>query len=131
MKYLLLIYSNSENWEHPIFLGDPGFQALPQEERDRLIRQADDLHKEITESGELVSGTALADPVTTMTVRVREGVPVTTDGPFGEAKEQLAGYFVIDCDGPERAAEIAAKFPDARFGPVEIRPIMDQSGQEM
>ncbi|MFI0450106.1 YciI family protein [Actinomadura sp. 6N118] len=131
MKYLLLVYSNPENWEHPMFLRDPQFLALPQEERDKLTRQADDLYKEITESGELVVGTALADPVNTMTVRVREGVAATTDGPFSEAKEQLAGYFVLDCDSPERAAEIAAKFPDARFTAVEVRPIMDMSGQEM
>jgi hypothetical protein len=58
-------------------------------------------------------------------------VPVATDGPYLEAKEQLAGYFVIDCEGPERAAEIAARFPDARFAAVEVRPIMDMSGQEM
>ncbi|MFG2001543.1 YciI family protein [Spirillospora sp. NPDC048911] len=131
MKYLLLIYSNAENWEHPIFLRHPEFLALPRRERDELIRRFEDLFKEITESGELVVGTALADPATTRTVRVREGVAATTDGPYGEAKEQLAGYFVLDCDGPERAAEIAAKFPDARFAALEIRPIMDLSGQEM
>lgn len=131
MRYLLLVYSNPENWEHPMFLRDPQFLALPQEQRDKLTRQADDLYKEITESGELVVGTALADPVNTMTVRVREGVAATTDGPFSEAKEQLAGYFVLDCDSPERAAEIAAKFPDAQFTAVEVRPIMDTSGQEM
>jgi hypothetical protein len=131
VKYLLLVYSNPENWEHPMFLRDPQFLALPQEQRDELTRQADDLYKEITESGELVTGTALADPVNSMTVRVREGVAATTDGPFSEAKEQLAGYFVLDCDSPERAAEIAAKFPDAHFTAVEVRPIMDTSGQEM
>jgi hypothetical protein len=65
------------------------------------------------------------------TVRVRDGVPATTDGPFGEAGEQLAGYFVADCESLERATEIAARFPDARFAAVEVRPIMDLSGQEM
>ncbi|MFI0355849.1 YciI family protein [Actinomadura sp. 9N407] len=131
MKYLLLIYSNSENWEHPIFLRDPRFLALPEAERDRLSQQFGDLLEEIGESGELVVGTPLADPVNTRTMRVRDGVPAPTDGPYLEAKEQLAGYFVVDCDSPERAAEIASRFPDARFGAVEIRPIMGQSGQEM
>ncbi|GAA4099369.1 MULTISPECIES: YciI family protein [Actinomadura] len=131
MKYLLLIYSNPENWEHPLYLRDPRFLALPEEEREELTRQADRLWEEIIESGELVSGTALADPVNTRTVRARDGVPVATDGPYIEAKEQLAGYFVIDCETPERAAEIAARFPDARLAAVEIRPIMDFSGQEM
>jgi hypothetical protein len=131
MKYLLLIYSNPESWEHPIFLRTPEFLAMPPGERAELTRQADELHREITESGEFVVGTALADPVTAKTIRIREGVPVATDGPYLEAKEQLAGYFVIDCDSPERAAEIAARFPDARFAAVEVRPIMDMSGQEM
>jgi hypothetical protein len=78
-----------------------------------------------------VAGEALADPALTKHVRGREGVPVITDGPYLEAKEQLAGYFVVDCESPERAAEIAARFPDARFAAVEVRPIMDMSGQEM
>lgn len=131
MKYLLLIYSNPENWEHPMFLRSPEFLAMSGEERDELTRQAEALHREITESGELVVGAALADPVNTKTVRVRDGVPATTDGPYLEAKEQLAGYFVVDCDSPERATEIAARFPDARFAAVEVRPIMEMSGQEM
>jgi hypothetical protein len=131
MKYLLLIYSNSRNWEHPIFLRDPAFLALPEAERARLARQGDELIKELTESGEFVVGTALADPANTRTMRVRDGVPAPTDGPFLEAKEQLAGYFVVDCDSAERADEIASRFPDARFGAVEVRPIMGRSGQEM
>jgi hypothetical protein len=131
VKYLLLIYGNPENWEHPAFLRDPRFLALPEAERDELAARADELFTEIAESGELVAGTALADPVTTRTVRVRDGVPAATDGPFLEAKEQLAGYLLLDCDTPERAAEIAARIPDARFGAVEVRPIMETAGQEM
>ena len=131
MKYLLLIYSNPENWEHPMFLRNPDFLAMPEDERAELAGQAEALRKEITESGELIVGVALADPVNTRTLRVRDGVPAATDGPFVESKEQLAGYFVIDCDTPERAAEIAARFPDARFAAVELRPIMNTSGQEM
>ncbi|GAA2119309.1 YciI family protein [Actinomadura alba] len=131
MKYLFLIYSNPESWEHPIFQRDPRFLALSQDERDELLRDDEALYKEFTESGELVGGVALGDPMDSKTVRVRDGVPATTDGPYIETKEQLAGYFVFDCDSPERAAEIAARFPDARFGAVEVRPIMDMSGQEM
>jgi hypothetical protein len=131
MKYLVMIYGNPRNWEHPMFLHDPGFLALPQEERDEIARQADELRQEITQSGEFVAGVALADPGLTKHVRGRDGVPVITDGPYLEAKEQLAGYFVVDCESPERAAEIAARFPDARFAAVEVRPIMDMSGQEM
>ncbi|QXJ19597.1 YciI family protein [Actinomadura graeca] len=131
MKYLLLIYGNPENWEHPLFLRHPDFLALPPEEREALAARGEALLEEIRGSGELVEGVALADPVNSRTVRVRGGVPAATDGPYLESKEQLAGYFVVDCEGPERAAEIAARFPDARLGAVEVRPIMDMSGQEM
>jgi hypothetical protein len=131
MRYLLLIYSNPENWEHPLFLRTPEFLALPEAEREELTRRSEALHREIRESGELVEGVALAHPAETRSVRVRDGVPVATDGPYVETKEQLAGYFVLDCESRERAEEIAASFPDARFAAVEVHPIMDLSGQEM
>jgi hypothetical protein len=131
MKYLILIYSNPENWEHPLFLRSPHFLAMPTAERDALTRQSEALHREISESGELLVATALADPVNTRTVRVRDGVPATTDGPYLETKEHLAGYLVVDCETVERATEIASRIPDARFAVVEVHPIMDMSGQEM
>lgn len=131
MKYLFLIYSNAENWEHPIHLRHPDFLALSPAERDEINKRADELFEEVTTSGEFVAGSALAEPALTRTAAYRDGVPAVTDGPYLEAKEQLAGYFVLDCETPERAAEIAARFPDARFGAVEVRPIMDMAGQEM
>ncbi|MDN3353676.1 YciI family protein [Actinomadura sp. DC4] len=125
MKYLLLIYGNPRNWAHPIFLYEPGFLAMPAEEREELTRQAEALHREITESGELVAGVALADPATARSIRVRDGVPVISDGPYAEAKEQLAGYFMVECASPERAYAIAARIPDARFAAVEVHPVVD------
>ena len=121
MKYVALVYSN------------PGaFEALSQTERDELMSEADAYLKEFTESGELLGGgVALADPSTGKTVRVRNRIPAVTDGPFLEAKEHLAGYFVVDCDSPERAVELAARFPDARYGAVEVRPIMTLSGPDL
>jgi hypothetical protein len=86
---------------------------------------------EITESGELIGGETLADPVGTRTVRVRGGVPAIAEGPFGGAGEQLAGYVLVDCESIERVTEIAARLPGAGYGAVEVRPIMDLSGQEM
>ena len=127
MKYLLLIYSNPENWDHPIYRETSAFRALPPEEREVLDRQAQALGDELRSSGELVVGMALADPSAARTVRVRDGMPAVTDGPFGEAKEQDAGGFVVECDSPERAAEIAARFPDASFAAVEVRPIVATS----
>jgi hypothetical protein len=128
MKYLLLIYSNPENWEHPMFLRDPEFLAMPADERDELTRRSEALHREISESGELVVAVALADPANTRSVRVRGGVAAATDGPYLETKEQLAGYLVVDCESMERASEIAARI---LFATVEVRPIVDMSGQEM
>jgi hypothetical protein len=88
--------------------------------------------KEFTASGELLSGgIALADPSTSKTVRVRNGLPAVTDGPFAEAKEQLAGYYVLDTDSIERATEIVTHDPAAKFWAVEVRPIMDEAGVEM
>lgn len=131
MKYLLLIYTNADNWAHPTFPNDPAFRALPPEEQEALRARSEAMWQEINSSGELVGGEALAAPAIARAVKIRDGVPATTDGPYLEAKEQLAGFFVLDCESVERAEEIAASIPDARFAGVEVRPIMDLSGQEM
>ena len=89
MKYVLLIYDNTE--ARKAFFG---------EETRELMGEVDALIKELTEMGELVGTKALADPLNTKTVRVRGGVPVITDGPFAEAKEQLGGYLIVDCEIP-------------------------------
>ncbi|GAA2803277.1 YciI family protein [Saccharopolyspora taberi] len=125
VKYLLAIYSNPRNWAHPTFRHQAG---VGDDDVAAMQVQFDELLAEITGSGELVEGVPLADPALARTIRVREGVAASTDGPYAEAKEQIAGYFLIDCESPERAAEIAARFPDARFGAVEVRPVMDLSG---
>jgi hypothetical protein len=120
MKYLLLIYSA------------PGaFEDLSEDDRAAMMTEAGRHTEELAASGELVSGGALADADNGKTVRVRDGVPATTDGPFAEAKEQLAGYYVVDCEDIERATQIAAEDPAARFWAVEVRPIMDEVGMEM
>jgi hypothetical protein len=120
VRYVLLIYDNPETRE--AFFG---------EKTDELMGEVDALIKELTESGELVGTEALADPSNTKTVRVRGGVPAVTDGPFAEAKEQLGGYLIVDCESPDRAAEIAARWPNARFCAMEVRPIMEEAGTEM
>ncbi|WP_412543651.1 YciI family protein [Longispora sp. K20-0274] len=105
-------------------------EAMSEADRDQVMSGVDDLMKELTESGELIGGEALADASHTRTVRVRDGVPVTTDGPFLEAKEYLAGYLIIEAASVDRAVEIAARWPDARFGAMEVRPIIDGVSQE-
>jgi hypothetical protein len=131
VKYLMLIYGNPRTWGHPMFLRTAEAEAMSQTERDEMSAQFEKLLTEIAESGEFVTAQALADPITSRTVRVRDGATLATDGPFAESKEQLAGFFIVDCATPERAEEIAGRFPDARFAAVEMRPLMDVGGQEM
>ena len=121
MKYVALIYNN------------PGaFEALSPAERDQLMNEANAYLEEFTESGELLGGGfALADASTGRTVRVRNGLSNVTDGPYAETKEQLAGFYVLDTESIERAAEIVANDPAARFWAVEVRPVMDEAGTEM
>lgn len=87
--------------------------------------------KAITESGEMVSTEALANPSHSATVRVRDGIPAVTNGPYLEAKEYLAGYYLVECESKERAIELAALVPDAQYTAMEVRPLMNQGGTEM
>jgi hypothetical protein len=118
VKYVVLIYSNPATWG-----------ALPPEEADRVIRDHFVVIDELTRSGELVNRFGLSDPTNTKTVRIQDGVPAVTDGPFGEAKEHLAGVFVVDCESLERVLGFCG--PLAQHGIVEVRPIMDEAGTEM
>jgi hypothetical protein len=120
MKYMLLIYDNADTRER--FFGPAG-KALG-EEMDALMA-------ELTASGELVGGEALADPAQTRSIRGQDGAAVVTDGPLAEAKEHFGGYLIVDCDTPERATEIASRWPNARFAAMEVRPIMNVGGQDM
>jgi hypothetical protein len=120
MKYLLMIYNNPATYE-----------AWSEDQRDELFSTVDVIMKDLTESGELIGGQGLADASTAKTVRVRNGVPATTDGPFAEAKEQLGGYLIVECETEERAVEIAASWPDAKYFAIEVRAIMHTSGAEM
>jgi hypothetical protein len=72
-------------------------------------------------------GNALQPTPTAKTVRVRNGKPLVTDGPFAETKEQLGGYYLVEAPNIDKAVQIAAKIPWARFGSVEVRPIMQFS----
>lgn len=122
MKYMLLI------WNRPGFV-----EELSAAERDAIFGDVDRIMAELTASGELVGGDALAHPSQTRTVRPGAGGAEVTDGPFVESKEQFAGYLMVDCETPERAAEIAASWPDVTHGVgvLEVRPVMDQAGTEM
>jgi hypothetical protein len=122
MKYVVLIHSNPQPWGHPTgdFVAEN--RALPQAERDRMNSAFESLLSELQEAGELVGGEALGDPSTARLYRWDDG-SVVTDGPYSEAKEHLAGFFVIDVETPERAEHVGRTFA----GPgetVEVRPVM-------
>jgi len=114
MKYMLLIFSNPENWA-----------ALDEVGTKELMNEYWAFTQQITESGEFVSGEALQGVDTATVVRVRDTGRTTTDGPYVESKEVLAGYYVVDCASLDRALELAAQIPDVRFAGVEVRPVAD------
>jgi hypothetical protein len=120
VKYMMLIYQNPAS-----------FETLTEEERNQIFGEVDAIMEEITKSGEWIGGGGLSHPSNTKTVKVRDGVPVVTDGPYLEAKEHLVGYCIFECETTERATDIATRWPDARYWAVEVRPLMMQAGTEM
>ncbi|WP_330473128.1 YciI family protein [Terrabacter sp. C0L_2] len=121
MKYVILIHSNPQPWGHPT--GDFVAEALarPQEEREAGSAWFDGMLAELSASGELKGGEALGDPASSRILRWDGSGHVATDGPYAEAKEHLAGFFLLDVASRERAEELAVNFA----GPgdtVELRP---------
>ena len=88
-----------------------------------MIRFMEDLDRELEESGEKVESIGLVDPTMAKTVRFQNGAPVPTDGPFAEAKESLAGYYLVDVESEARALEIASKIVRFVQEPIEVRQI--------
>ncbi len=81
--------------------------------------------EEVNKAGVMRAGDRLQPAGTATTVRVRNGKTATTDGPFAETKEQLGGYYILDCKNLDEAISYAAKIPSAKFGSIEVRPIWD------
>ncbi|WP_433048148.1 YciI family protein [Dactylosporangium sp. CS-033363] len=113
MKYLLLIHMNPDVWS-----------TLTQADIDEVMAGHDTFIKTITESGELIRTDALGQPAESAVVRVRGGAPTVTDGPYVEAKEFLAGFYFVECATRDRALELAAMIPDAKWNAIEVRPIV-------
>jgi len=95
-----------------------------------MIRFMQDLDQELGDAGERVDSVGLADPTQAKTVRFERGAPVPTDGPFAEAKESLAGYYIVDVEDEARALEIASKIAGFIEGPIEVRQLMDAPPEE-
>ena len=129
MKYVILIHSNPRPWGHPTADYVPEFQALPKEERAAMHADFERRLGELSERGELLGGEALGDAASARLYRWADGEPLTTDGPYSEAKEHLAGFFLIDVESHERAEEIASQFASPG-DTVELRATMWPGGEE-
>ena len=114
MKYLCLIYSDESRWP-----------TLPKAEADRWVAEYMEFTEWATKSGHYVGSNRLQPTHLATTVRIRDGVLSTTDGPFAETKEQLGGYYLIEAGDLDEALGVAAKIPGARHGSVEVRPVLE------
>ena len=101
--------------------------ALPEGEMQALVDSALDYSEELRQSGHYIASNALQRARTARTIRVRAGAVTTTDGPFAETKEQLGGFFLIEARDMDEACAIAARFPPARLGTIEVRPVRELS----
>lgn len=129
MKYVILIHANPDPWGHPTSQFSAAGKALPAEYHAEADRQFEALLEEISASGEFVTAEALADPASATVYGWSPDGHLATDGPYAEAKEQLAGFFIIDCTSRARADEIADQFAQPG-GTVELRPVMWRGGDD-
>ena len=112
MRYLLMICTDEAHEA-----------ALSPEERDAVMAEYDKFGQEMGARGVLQGGERLRPVSDATTVRVRDGEVLISDGPFAETKEQIGGYFVVDCKDLDEATEVASKIPSAQVGTIEVRPI--------
>jgi len=113
MQYLLLIYGNEEH-----------FGKLTKAEQDAINQEYGEYTKGIAQSGHYRGSNELAAISTATTVRVRDKKRLVTDGPFAETKEQLGGYYLVEAKDLDDALAVAARIPSARWGSIEVRPIV-------
>lgn len=114
MKYLCLVY-----------LEEQILNAFPRHERRAISEEAMSYCEKLQKAGQLLAASPLHPVETATTVRVREGKTSTTDGLFAETKEQLGGFLMIDVPDLNDAIRIAAQFPVAKFGSIEVRPMKE------
>lgn len=112
MEYLALIHADESVWER-----------MPEAEREAAYEQYTEFSRAAQAAGVLVDGNELAPTRSATTVRVRDGEPLVSDGPYAEVKEALGGYFVLECPSFDDALDWAARIPAAGHGAVEVRPV--------
>jgi hypothetical protein len=114
MKYMLLVYLDE--------------QALSDAEREHCYVESAQLSRELNASGQYVHASPLHPVATATSVRVRSGKRLVTDGPFAETREQLGGFYLVEAGDLDEAIAIAERIPPAKFGTIEIRPVMEIQG---
>jgi len=114
MRYMLLIYASEED-----------YSQMTSEEHTAIMQGHGAFAQEAMQRGILMGGAPLQPTSTARTVRVRKGKTLVIDGPFAETKEQLAGTYILDCKNLDEAIELASKIPDALYGSIEIRPVLE------
>jgi len=112
MKYLCLIYDDEKLWG-----------TMTKDEAGKMLAEYGAFGADITKSGHYVGGNRLQPSSTATTVRSRGGKVSTTDGPYAETKEQLAGFYLIEAKDLNDAVQVAARIPSAKLGAIEVRPI--------
>ena len=117
MRYMLLSYDDEKYW-----------QQAGKEVHEAAIAEAVELTHDLHSKGQYILASPLAWTSNATSVRVRNGKPVITDGPFAETNEVLGGFYLIEADSLDEAISIAARHPGARVGTVEIRPVMEIAG---
>ena len=105
--------------------GKAQMQRATAEQAEAMTNEYAEFGKAMAERGVLQGGERLRSVSDATTVRVRNGELLATDGPFAETKEQLAGYYVVDCQDLDEAIEVASKIPGALTGSIEVRPIWE------
>jgi hypothetical protein len=115
MKYMLLIYADEK------VISDEAA-------RQHCYAESTELAHELYSRGQFIAADPLQSVTTATSVRVREGKRLVTDGPFAETREQLGGYFLVDAKDLNEAIAIAGRIPGARWGTVEVRPLIEIPG---
>jgi hypothetical protein len=114
VKFMLLIYGAENAWSEA--------------ERNACYSESAQLARDLSVSGHYLAASPLKSVATATSVKMRDGKPIITDGPFAETREQLGGYFLVEARDHDEALQIAQRIPGARFGTVEVRPIVEIPG---
>ena len=117
MKFMLIVHHDEE-----------AFSKIEKEKRQQMLDESIELTHQLHAAGQYLSASPLQPAATAVMVRVREGKPLVTDGPFIETREQIAGYFLVNARNLAEAISIATRVPGVRIGTVEVRPLIEVTG---